>query len=126
MLHFQSHSATWKESEGRLVHEVCSLTFLSKFLNSKALQLKGSQEPYFEMTPYHRYLQLHCAVGNESALIWSDFEQFIAGLGLGSASLVRHVSGWTLTSISGFSSAFSRVLQQSLSAQAAARCEHLD
>lgn len=46
-----------------------------------------------------------------------SFLQFIAGLGLGSASLVRHFSGWTLTSISGFSSAFSKVLRRALSAQ---------
>ena len=36
--------------------------------------------------------------------------QFIWGMGAGSASLVRHVSGWTLASISGFTGAFSRVL----------------
>lgn len=48
--------------------------------------------------------------------------QFFAGLGLGSASLARHVFDWTLTSISGFSSAFARVLERSLSAQSAARC----
>ena len=40
--------------------------------------------------------------------------QFIWGVGAGSASLVRHVSGWTLASISGFTSAFSRVLTRAV------------
>ena len=47
--------------------------------------------------------------------------QFVAGVGLGSASLARHVFGWTFTSISGFSSAFAGVLQRSLTAQSANR-----
>ena len=49
-----------------------------------------------------------------------EWLQFVAGLGFGSASMLRHVSSWTLSSISGFSSAFSRVLQRSLSAHSAA------
>ncbi|KAK9829132.1 hypothetical protein WJX72_004063 [[Myrmecia] bisecta] len=47
--------------------------------------------------------------------------QFITGVGLGSASLLRHLSGWTLTSISGFSSAFSRVLERTLVSRSAVR-----
>jgi len=36
--------------------------------------------------------------------------QFLAGLGLGTASFLKHISGWTLTSISGFSFAFARAV----------------
>lgn len=42
--------------------------------------------------------------------------QFVASLGRGPASLLWHVSGWTLTSISGFSTAASHVLKRSLAA----------
>ena len=38
----------------------------------------------------------------------------ILGVGAGGASLVKHVGGWTLHSIAGFSSAFSRNLERSL------------
>ena len=48
--------------------------------------------------------------------------QFVAGLGTGSASLVWHVSGWTLGSISGFSTAASRILQRSIAARQADMC----
>ena len=47
--------------------------------------------------------------------------QFAAGLGLGSASLLRHLSSWTLTSVSGFSGAVANVLQRSLAADSSAR-----
>lgn len=40
--------------------------------------------------------------------------QLILGVGAGGASLVKHVGGWTLNSIAGFSSAFSHNLQRSL------------
>lgn len=36
---------------------------------------------------------------------------FLLGVGAGSVSLISHLSGWTLTSISGFSTAFARVLE---------------
>ena len=45
--------------------------------------------------------------------------QFVASLGRGPASLLWHVSGWTLTSVSGFSAAASRVIQRNLSARQA-------
>ena len=48
--------------------------------------------------------------------------QFVAGLGSGSALLVWHVSGWTLGSISGFSTAASRILQRSMAARQADAC----
>lgn len=48
--------------------------------------------------------------------------QFVAGLGTGSASLVWHVSGWTLGSISGFSTAAARILQRSMAARQADMC----
>jgi hypothetical protein len=48
--------------------------------------------------------------------------QFVAGLGTGSASLVWHVSGWTLGSISGFSTAAARILQRSMAARQAGMC----
>ena len=48
--------------------------------------------------------------------------QFIWGMGAGSASLVRHVSGWTLASISGFTGAFSRVLIRAVVARGQERC----
>ncbi|KAK9810692.1 hypothetical protein WJX73_010837 [Symbiochloris irregularis] len=47
--------------------------------------------------------------------------QFATGLGLGGASLLRHLSSWTLTSVSGFSGAVASVLQRSLAADASAR-----
>eukprot|EP00884_Botryococcus_braunii_P012747 jgi/Botrbrau1/21473/Bobra.0216s0081.1 len=47
--------------------------------------------------------------------------QFVTGVGRGSVSLVTHLSSWTLTSISGFSSALARVLQRSLAARSAHR-----
>ena len=49
--------------------------------------------------------------------------QFIWGMGAGSASLVRHVSGWTLASISGFTGAFSRVLIHAVVARGQERCD---
>ena len=49
--------------------------------------------------------------------------QFIWGMGAGSASLVRHVSGWTLASISGFTGAFSRVLIRAVVARGQERCD---
>ena len=45
--------------------------------------------------------------------------QFVAGLGRGGASLVWHVSGWSLASVAGFSAAASRALQRSLAARRA-------
>ena len=39
---------------------------------------------------------------------------FIAGLGYGTTSLLKHISGWTLTSISGFSFAFSRAVDNAV------------
>jgi hypothetical protein len=36
---------------------------------------------------------------------------FLLGVGAGSASFISHLSGWTLNSISGFSTAFARVLE---------------
>ncbi|KAK9844032.1 hypothetical protein WJX81_002459 [Elliptochloris bilobata] len=45
--------------------------------------------------------------------------QFVAGLGLGSASVVWHLSEWTLASVGGFSGAVARVLQRSLRRSAA-------
>ena len=51
----------------------------------------------------------------------SDLQPCIAGLGLGGASLLRHLSSWTLTSVSGFSGAVASVLQRSLAADASSR-----
>jgi hypothetical protein len=48
--------------------------------------------------------------------------QFVAGLGRGGASLVWHVSGWSLASLAGFSAAASRALQRSLAARRADMC----
>ncbi|KAK9831064.1 hypothetical protein WJX74_001635 [Apatococcus lobatus] len=52
------------------------------------------------------FLSLSLAARSPSALI--------LGVGAGGASLVKHVGGWTLNSIAGFSSAFSHNLQRSL------------
>eukprot|EP00873_Tetraselmis_striata_P036307 jgi/Tetstr1/456571/TSEL_043291.t2 len=42
---------------------------------------------------------------------------FLLGVGAGSVSLISHLSGWTLTSISGFSTAFARVLEMAVSSR---------
>eukprot|EP00887_Chlorella_sp_A99_P008011 scaffold12.g8011.t1 len=49
-----------------------------------------------------------------AALQARSASQFISGLGLGSVSLVRHISGWTLTSIAGFSHAFARAVDSAV------------
>lgn len=53
---------------------------------------------------------------------WARNAQFVAGLGRGSASLVWHLSEWTLTSVGGFSGAVARVLQRSLRRSPADTC----
>ena len=53
---------------------------------------------------------------------WLPCLQFVASLGRGPASLLWHVSGWTLTSISGFSTAASHVLKRSLASRPSPRC----
>lgn len=45
----------------------------------------------------------------------------MSGVGRGSISLVSHLSSWTLTSISGFSSALAHVLQRSLASRSQTR-----
>ncbi|CAL8468704.1 g8244 [Coccomyxa elongata] len=52
-----------------------------------------------------------------AALMAGSPAQFVASLGRGPASLLWHVSGWTLTSISGFSTAASHVLKRSLASR---------
>ncbi|KAL6784767.1 hypothetical protein ACKKBF_B03130 [Auxenochlorella protothecoides x Auxenochlorella symbiontica] len=54
-------------------------------------------------------------VGDLVGLPWAGLSQgsasmFLAGLGLGSASLLRNLSGWTLMSVSGFSYAVARAV----------------
>ncbi|BDA43314.1 probable vacuolar protein sorting-associated protein 13B [Coccomyxa sp. Obi] len=56
-----------------------------------------------------------------AALMAGSPAQFVASLGRGPASLLWHVSGWTLTSISGFSTAASHVLKRSLASRSPPR-----
>ncbi|KAL4436856.1 hypothetical protein ABPG75_003995 [Micractinium tetrahymenae] len=49
-----------------------------------------------------------------AALQNQSLAQFISGVGQGSVSLVKHTLGWTLTSISGFSQAFSRAVDSAV------------
>jgi hypothetical protein len=48
--------------------------------------------------------------------------QFVAGLGLGSASVAWHLSEWALASVGGFSGAVARVLQRSTARSPADSC----
>lgn len=49
-----------------------------------------------------------------AALQARSASQFLSGLGLGSVSLVRHLGGWTLESIAGFSQAFARAVDSAV------------
>lgn len=115
-------------AEGLLFRAAVMLRALAAHLAAEALlnapRVLGSLELLFNptglVTSVSQGLQDLFALPL-AALESRSAAQFATGLGLGGASLLRHLSSWTLTSVSGFSGAVASVLQRSLAANASSR-----